>query len=713
MSGTRSLNADVDLDIKGLFSAIWRKKWLILFVTVLFGALLFAALSFVSPRYKSDAQILIKKRESVFTRIATNELQQTGGEFDEQAVGSQVIILSSDDLASKVIKKLDLENHPEFQKKASSAGLLDLARKLIAAPQPDSAVSQLVDSDQVVNPGVLKQFKEQLTVYAADKSRIAIVEFWSKDRALAQKVPNALAEVYLEFTRNSTLDSDENATNWLGPEIDALRTEVAKAEAKVAEFRSSSDILLGNNNSLLATQQLSEVSSELSRVRADVSSAEAKLASIRSTLASGGSVDAIPEVISSPLIQRLRERQVALQAEISQLSTTLLANHPRIKALRSQLPDLENQIRIAARNIVASLENNVDLARKQESVLIQDVNRLKAESSRVGEAEVQLRALEREATSQRERLESYLGRFNEAQSRQAGGYVPSEARIIEHAVVPSESYFPKVVPFTLAGMTAIALLTMVGVLAAELLSGRAFKPMRPVDENDIPERVIANAPGIVPEDRDLMVDPAPVARAPQRAANDRDVFGMNFARQAIEGIGSGLIAVATPDGSEAGTGVTLDTARHLASSGYSVVIVDLTSDNHTARTLLGENDLPGLGEVLDGRNTLREVLYSDTVGNAHILGSGSLASATSDLSKLPDVINALLTNYDYVVVDCGNVGINGLARIADAETIVLIPVDGADFADCRQMERNFQSAGYLDTIMIRLASGRQNHVTAA
>jgi len=713
MSGARTLNADVDLDIKGLFSAIYRKKWLIVFLTLLSGVMLFVALTLVSPRYKSDAQILIKKRESVFTRIQTNELQQTGGEFDEQAVASQVIIMNSDDLASKVIKKLNIENLPEFQKKASGSNLLDLAKSLIATPDRESASTTEFGGEFIVDPGVLKQFKEQLTVYTAEKSRVAVVEFWSTDRALAQQVPNTLAEVYLEFTRSATLDSNESATSWLGPEIDALRADVAAAEAKVAEFRSSSDILLGNNNSLLATQQLSEVSSELSRVRADVSSAEAKLASIRSAIASGGSVDAIPEVISSPLIQRLRERQVALQAEISQLSTTLLDSHPRIKALRSQLPDLENQIRIAANNIVTSLENNVDLARKQENVLLQDVNRLKAESLRVGEAEVQLRALEREAASQRERLESYLGRYNEAQSRQVSGYVPSEARIIEHAVVPSEAYFPKVVPFTLAGMTAVALLSIVGVLAAELLSGRAFKPMRPVREEDIPERVVANAPGLVPQTRDLLVDPAPVAIAPERIANDRDVFGLTFACQAIESLGEGMVAVASCDGGHAGTDVTMNIGRYLSDRGFTVAIADLTSDNSTAGAILGDNDLPGLGEVLGGVNTLREVLYTDNASSAHILASGNLQLGKSGLANLPTVIDALMESYDFVVTDCGTVGPAGLAKIADSQTVILIPVEGADFANCKTLERNLHSAGYGESIMVRSKVSERSAMSAA
>ncbi|MGB7287759.1 MAG: Wzz/FepE/Etk N-terminal domain-containing protein, partial [Salaquimonas sp.] len=123
MSSSQNLTSDVDIDLKGLFSAIGRRKFLILLLTLIGGAIIFAASASISPRYKSDAQILIKKRESVFTRIQTNEFTNNGGEFDEEAVGSQVLILSSDDLAGRVIKKLDLENHADFKAKSSEPGL--------------------------------------------------------------------------------------------------------------------------------------------------------------------------------------------------------------------------------------------------------------------------------------------------------------------------------------------------------------------------------------------------------------------------------------------------------------------------------------------------------------------------------------------------------------------------------------------------------------
>ena len=227
---------------------------------------------------------------------------------------------------------------------------------------------------------------------------------------------------------------------------------------------------------MLATQQLSELSTELSRVRANRAAAEANAQGVRATLQSGASLDALPEVLSSGLIQRLRERQVQLKADIADLSTTLLDGHPRIRALRSQLSDLDGQIRNEAEKVLKGLETEAKTATLRENQLIASLNQLKAESARAGEEEVELRALEREAASQRELLESYLTRYREASSRKDRNYLPVDARIFSRAIVPAEPYFPKTVPIVGAAFAASLLIMAIVTLLQELFSGRAMRP---------------------------------------------------------------------------------------------------------------------------------------------------------------------------------------------------------------------------------------------
>ena len=155
-----------------------------------------------------------------------------------------------------------------------------------------------------------------------------------------------------------------DASEWLAPEIEDLRAQVREAEAKVAEFRANSNLLMGQNNSTLVAQQLSELSSELSRVRADRAAAVAKAEEVRAALENGGAVEAMSDVMSAPLVQRLVERRVQLDAEIADLSTTLLDNHPRIRSLRRRHPEIA--VRFRAGDSFAELAE--DYGRPQEEI---------------------------------------------------------------------------------------------------------------------------------------------------------------------------------------------------------------------------------------------------------------------------------------------------------------------------------------------------------
>jgi exopolysaccharide transport family protein len=718
MSGANELSRDVDIDIAGLFAELKKKLWLVAGVPALVGAGLFVMFAGMDPSYKSSARIIIEKRESIFTRRAEGDPGQSSTQFDEQAVGSQVAVLDSDDIALKVIERLKLVDNPEFNDaKPSFMG------NLLAAVGGSSA------GDVTPQERVLNEFRTRLQVYAVEKSRVIAIEFWAHDRRLAQEIPNAIAEEYLALTKASQLQTTEDATAWLGPEIEELRGKVREAEEKVAAFRANSDILIGNNNALLSTQQLSEVSSELSRVRGDRSAAEGKIAAIRAALDKGGSLDVIPEVMASGLVQRLREREVSLQAQISELSTSLLPGHPRLKALQSQVADFSGQIRREARNILASLENNVDLQRKQEAVLLQEVNRLKAESGRVGEAEVELRALEREANAQRELLETYLTRFREAAGRTNRDYLPIDARIISRAVMPASSFFPKIIPFTLAGAVMALVLTVVGILAGALLSGKALKPVGTVTPSMVPERVelepvaprpatrLARTPAPAP-----VRAPAPVSFLPEMTApslysepdrplpprrssvaNDPEVFAVDETVLAIAGLGRARIAAISPGG-DAGSAVTWQMARLLADAGNDVVIVDLTGSAVTSRECLGTDNLAGLSELMARKAALPQVVYADRASPAHVIPAGLGTDAGPNaMRELARIAASLARQYAFVVFDCGFAGAEGLEHVADAETIILVNAHGATRAETAESEAALRAAGYGDAVTVRLS----------
>jgi succinoglycan biosynthesis transport protein ExoP len=58
--------AAIDIGIGALGPALWRKKFLIVGLTLLTAAVAFAGINIVTPRYKSELRVLIEMRKNVF-----------------------------------------------------------------------------------------------------------------------------------------------------------------------------------------------------------------------------------------------------------------------------------------------------------------------------------------------------------------------------------------------------------------------------------------------------------------------------------------------------------------------------------------------------------------------------------------------------------------------------------------------------------------------
>ncbi|HEV2901517.1 MAG TPA: exopolysaccharide transport family protein [Pseudaminobacter sp.] len=677
MSGVQSTASDIDIDLGRLFSSLARSWLRILTVALAATALAFVIAWSATPHYQAETRILIETRESVFTR------PESSGEnerpiLDEEGVTSQVEVISSTDILKQVAKKLDLASRLEFD---PAAGMSLVGRLLVIAG---------LKSDPAEVPPeerVLKAFREKLLVYRVEKSRVIVIEFSSEDSRLAAEVPNAIADAYLAVSRDAKLQSNSAATDWLEPEIADLGRRVKEAEARVAEFRSQSDLLVGQNNSVLATQQLSELSTELSRVRAARGAAEATAQAVRAALDSGGSLDAFPEVLSSSLVQRLREREAQLRADIADLSTTLLDNHPRIRALKSQLADLDRQIRTEAENILKGLSAEATTAQARERQLVADLNTLKAESSRAGEEEVELRALEREAAAQRELLESYLARYREASSRRDGNYLPADARVFSRAIVPSEPYFPKILPIVIAAFVASLMIMAVITLLQELFSGRAMRPasgarFAPVEQVAMPapaERVEVAAERtepLPPVARESEPEPKPEPEpGPIPATSGLGEIDIEHAAEKLIAGGATRALFISPEGDEAAATAVL-VAREVADAGLRVLLLDLTASGAASRPMLDSNRLAGITNLLASEAQFTDVIHPDHYSDCHVIpvGTADPVRAMRAADRLPIILESLTTAYDVVIVECGPADADSIRRLVTEDTEILVSV---------------------------------------
>ncbi|MGG7538719.1 GumC family protein [Rhizobium sp. 12,4] len=693
---------DVDIDLGQLVRAVWARRLRILTITFAAVGVAFAGAKIISPQYRSETRILIEPRAPAFA--STQQANEAGGGplMDELNIASQVQLLQSADLLKKVINDLKLYNLPEFDDAANGSAMSSILVNLHLKKNP---------MENPPEERVIDAFVERLQVYQVPGSRVIGINFTSKDPKLAAAIPNAMANVYLSTQSGAKLASNSEATRWLEPEIENLRKKVSDAEKKVAEYRTTHGLLQTNGTTTFPAQQLNDISAELTRVRGDKANAEARAQAVRNALSSGEASDTLPDIMSSQAIQRLKATESGLQSQISDLQTSLLNSHPRLKSLRAQLSDIRGQIRQETQKILASIENEAKVADLRASELERQKDAVQANSARAGEDEVGLNALEREANAQRQLLETYLVRYREAASRADSNSSPADARIVSRAIEPVDPYFPKVVPIVVVAAVATLILSAIVTMLAELFSGRALRAVDAsrdaveaetvVGDKDVPQAApAAGRPvqpsmlAVVTEDdgKDMIEETAAAEEAPE----DDNEFSIASVADYLTGSRAPLAIVISPTGDN-GSAATVSLTRMLADAGRRVILIDMTGSGYPTE-LMAENQVAaGITDLLCGEAAFGDTIHSDRLSDAHLIpqGQSDVRRAMRGVDRLSLLLDALAAAYDLVVVECGAADVAGVSRLTrsrDVEIILSLPrLEETIFV---ALMTEFQAAGY-------------------
>ena len=685
-----------DLDLRAIGQALGSKRGWIIVPTLLAAVLSVTAVNMVTPRYKSEARILIDGRENVFLR-PNNERNEERNALDPEAVTSQVQLLLSRDLAREIIKKNKLAERPEFD-------------PVLQGPSPVKSLLALVGIGRdpfslTPEERVLDAYYDRFTAYAVDKSRVIVIEFQSRDPELAARVANSIADGYLVLQQGARQDQARSASQWLSGEIENLRKKVADAESRVEEFRSKSSLFVGTNNTTLSNQQMGEINTQLNNARALKSDAESKARLIREMLQSGKPIEA-SEVLNSELIRRLAEQRVTLRAQLAEQSSTLLDGHPRIKELKAQLADLDRQLREEASKISRSLDNDARIASGRVEGLSASLEQLKKQASSTNGQDVQLRALEREAKAQRDLLESYLAKYREANTRENIEAAPADGRIISRASVSNSPAYPKKLPIVLIATLATLLLSAGAIVTGELLRMTAPRTLAAFASAPAAVRIPAAAATVSVDE----TEPEPELESEPTAVASADAPDIVSGLSEIERLADSLrdageaarkITVLGTASSESITLTALTIARLIARSA-KVVLVDLASSSTTISAISVDPNAPGLAELMLGEASFAQVITKDQLSRVHLVSAGRPGSDRALLQspRLGLAIDALLRVYEHVLLDAGTAS-DLPAELLTAQARAVVVPDASMAADARTlMCDQLKAVGFSEVTML-------------
>ncbi|PYD61655.1 GumC family protein [Gluconacetobacter entanii] len=606
------------------------------------------------PYYNASSILIVGTHQAPF-----RDLQATvsSPEVDTVAVNSEVSILRSPAIARAVAKKLDLVNDPDFREALDhvpvSKRLVDAVSRMFVTPpvEPPMTADERLQAVSLL-------LDQWVTILNDGRSYIITITASTVNAATSARIANAYADVYLDFKRHMKISATWQANALLDEQIAPLRERLRKAEQAVQAFREKNGLIAaelerapganGSSNSAdsggttVTDQQLIQMNRELITARGDLESRRARYTEVRNAIRNG-SLDSIPDAVSSPLIQQLQAQEAQISSRAASLSQTVMDGNPDLQSVRAAAAQVRARIGAEVQRVANSAAKELSSAEARVAALSAEVDRLQGQVTAENEADVTMRQLQSEATAARTVYQDYLGRF--AQTSTQAELQVAEADLISRAETPLGPYGP---PRKQYMAIAILFALMMGAGSA-LVIERMRKGVRSTAELDAIPGLFAL--GLV------TAFAGPLAR--QYASRERSAY-----LETVESIRSVLsfghsrfrakvVLVTSAEQAEGKTTFALSLAANTGRCGQRALVIDCDMRNPSAMRVMGavsimRNTHAPVSPLLAG-------LERDVLPGVDILTPEGMMHRGGGAMLLPEELGQILaqvgSQYDMILLD--------------------------------------------------------------
>lgn len=396
------------IDPLRVIGRVFDSKLLILATTAL-GLVIGVAVALqASKKYEAITELLVDPRD---LKLSERDLTQQGLPSDATLaiVENQARVLTSGTVLAKVVERLNLASDPEFNGERKSFGVGAFISELRSILSRGGSRGDGTDYRHTL---AVENLARALTVERGGKTFVITIGASTENPEKSALIANTMTEVFLQTYGQIQSQAAGRATEELTARLDELRKGVEQAERAVATFKAENDII-DPQGRLITDDEIVKLNDQLSTARARTLELTAKAASVRDVDVNSIVTGGIPESVNSNIITELRSQYAALKNEADRVAVRLGPRHPERQALDAQLSGAREQIATELRRLASSIQVELKRAVQLEQQLAQRLAQLKVRQGDLSGGLVQLRELEREATTKRAVYEAYLLRARE------------------------------------------------------------------------------------------------------------------------------------------------------------------------------------------------------------------------------------------------------------------------------------------------------------
>ena len=644
------------LDLVEYWRAISKRRWSILGLTVVVAILSLLIANNIRPIYRATATLLIEQGKS---KVVSIEEIYNQGLIQREYYQTQVEILKSEELARKVVRKLNLATHPDFDVRQVPPTLYNrIMGTAVADP------SQL--SEEEVVKYAVGMFKRSLQVQLVRNSQLATINFATFDKELAARVPNTLAETFIENDLDSRMAMTQKASEWLRERMGELRSKVDASEKALQDYRDRERILDAKGLALSgASRQLEELTRSLIEARQKRAEAEAAYSLVQQikTGRSQASYDSVPVVLKSPLVAQMKVAEADAERRLNDAAKRYGPEHPKMIQAKSELDSARENTRRQVDVVVGGLAKELEQARANESAVERALGQSKSDIQGMNRKEFQLGVLEREVQQNRNLYDMFVNRLKETNA--TGDLQTTIARVIDPATVPSGPFAPDKKQI----VTITALVTLVVAALMALLLDRLTNALN--STSDVEGRLGVPALGVLQKIKGFTKKGFVSELAFFNDTQSTFAEAVRTVRTSV--LMSSLddphkVVVITSSVPEEGkTTLSFNLACALGQV-KKVLLVDGDLRRPKIGKLVGrDSKLPGLADLVAGHAQVSQCVFFDERAGIHLLPAGTVPPNPLELlssKRFEDVVTKLKGAFDIVLIDSAP-----LQLVSDAQVL--------------------------------------------
>jgi polysaccharide biosynthesis/export protein len=467
----RASRLDSSLSLCELWFAIRRNLRFFLSIvgTLLAACLLYCLLA--PNEYEATARVALRGTPVSVLSLDRNE--GASGSFASGQIQLETLasVFRSDQLAWDVISRLALYKAPGFMGSFSRKfPTFDPAR-----PGPDARAL------------LLDRFQRDLTVQTMPRTLVLQIQFRSRDAALSAAIANAVIAAYRRQDAEARIVATKDATTWLNAQLGELKLRTEADERNLSEFQRQHEIVdtpdalgSGQSTNVEHTAELEEVdafSRELVSATTDRIVREAQYRAAASgdpelVLASDPKLQAAGS-FASALLQQLHARQSDLEQEQAQLRVEHGPNFPRVIEIRSQLQDIDAQVKAEDAKMVERFRSAWKAAVDREELVRKSLGVATGTGLKANEAALKYAVMRREANANHDVYLRVSQQVEEASL--AAGSRSSELSVVDYARQPIKPVSPDLPVYIAITLFVSLWLAMAGVLMRESIYQKAAR----------------------------------------------------------------------------------------------------------------------------------------------------------------------------------------------------------------------------------------------